>query len=115
MVQSLRFYGNEVSFWIVSGQLPCVVCIWSNSVYFLEAHPWHLSQGFREIACLLSLLGPSQMSWLVLGAAPHSLFGLPIVKQFLQTVITVPAHYVGDFSQQLPNNNKGEILLSTTG
>lgn len=102
---------------LVSGLSLASYLVWSvfGPTQCISWRHMRLSQGFWEIACLLPLLGPSQMSWLVLGAAPHSLFGLPIVKQFLQTVITVPAHYVGDFSQQLPNNNKGEILLSTTG
>ena len=61
----LRFYGNGVSFWVVSGQSPCAACTSGSGSFLVACAP--LSQdGVQhqrswEVGCLLPLIGPSQI------------------------------------------------------
>ena len=41
VASSLRFYGNQIRFWVISGQLCCLACIWSDAVP--SWWPMHLS------------------------------------------------------------------------
>ena len=57
---SLRFCGNGVRFWIVSGPLSCSAHTWSGPGSFLVACV-SLSQGSWEVGGLLPPTGPSQI------------------------------------------------------
>ena len=89
----LRFYGNGVSFWVVSGQSPCAACTSGSGSFLVACAP--LSQdGVQhqrswEVGCLLPLIGPSQILPVSLQAAPCSLSELPTVRPLKQAVITM--------------------------
>ena len=66
VAHSLWFYGNGVSFWVVSGQSSCSALTWSDPGSFLVAHVLLGQDGFQcqgswEVGCLLPPIGPSQI------------------------------------------------------
>ena len=65
-VVCLWFYGNGVSFWVVSGQLSCSAYTWSGPGFFLVvctplSQDGFWRQGSSEVGCLFPPVGPSQI------------------------------------------------------
>ena len=63
---SLSFYGNGVSFWVLSGQLSCSASTWSDSGSFLAARASLSQDGFQrqafwDVGGLRPPIGPSQV------------------------------------------------------
>ena len=61
--RSLRFFGNGVSFRVVSGQLPCSACIWSDLGTFLVARASPSQDGFqrRSFHCGSAVISPTSI------------------------------------------------------
>ena len=86
MAGSLRFYGDEVSFWVVSGQSSCLPLVWFR-VLPGGAHisqprwipTWGVLGGWRDISSSPSSFWPLLISWIDFKEALHSLSGPPVV------------------------------------
>ena len=82
---SLRLYGDEADFWVVSDQSSWLARTWSDSGSFLVAcaslsQDQFQHQGSWEVGCPLPPNVPSQSSQLVFRAAPCSLQMPPVVR-----------------------------------
>lgn len=94
----LRFYGNGVSCWVVSGQPSCLTYIWSDPVSFPVVYA-SLSQGEfqREdgkttlwAGVSFLLLAHSKSFQLVLVTTPYSLSEPPVSRQHIHVVVIMP-------------------------
>ena len=110
VAHSFWFYGNGVSFWVVSGQWSCSASSWSGPRVLLGGthtfQPrWILAPGILEVGSLLPPTDPSQLlpppPPSVFMAAPYSLSGSPALRQLKPTVIILPGQG-GWFQSVLP-------------
>ena len=120
----LRFYGDGVSCWVVSGQLSCLTYIWSDPVSFLVVCA-SLSQGEfqREdgkttlwAGVSFLLLTHSKPFQLVLVTTPYSLSEPPVLRQHIHVVVIMPGQGRWLWSivpwLEFPPKNRGHILQS---
>ena len=97
--RSFGFYGNGVSFQVVSGQ-SFWLRVLPRGAHLVQPR-WMLARGIQEVDG--HAVSPLDLSWtLPVGGGllvPCSLPGPPVVKQLTQMVTIVPGQGVGGFSQ----------------
>ena len=121
MAHSLRFYGNGVSFWVVSGHLSYLAHTWSGPGSFLVARVPLNQDGFQHQGCWdVGCLPPSDCSFLpsspTWSSGQHCVAyqSLLLCNNSCKRLLWCVAK-VGSFSQWSPNRGEVENIMNLHG